>query len=158
MEHAGWQRAADAYADGFGGLTTQCVDRLLDVVGVRAGTRLLDVATGPGYVAAMAAARGAAAIGLDLSEAMVARATVLAPLAQFRQGSAEALPFEDGRFDAVVINFGLFHFSDPDRALAEALRVLCPGGRFAFTASAKPDRAKAYEVILGSIAEHGEPV
>ena len=62
FEHAGGERAAEYYADVFGGVTTQMAAPLLDAVGADAGTRLLDVATGPGFVAAAAAARGAAAV------------------------------------------------------------------------------------------------
>ena len=155
FEHRGWQRAADAYADAWGSLTTQGIPRVLDAVGAGRGTRILDVASGPGYVAAAAAERGADVVGLDFSSAMVERAGADFPAVDFRQGSAEDLPFAAGSFDAVVINFGLFHFAHPDVALAEAFRVLRPGGRVAFTAWAKPDRALMFGIVLGAIAKHG---
>ena len=155
FEHDGWQGAADAYADAFGSLTTQCIEPLLDVLGTKAGTRLLDVACGPGYVAAAAAARGAVATGVDFSAAMVESAAASYPGIAFRQGSAEELPFPDASFDAVAISFGLFHFSHPDRALAEAHRVLKPSGRVAFTAWAPPESSAGFGIVLGAIARHG---
>ena len=48
FERSGWQRAADRYGDAFGGLTSQTVPAMLHAVGVKPGTRLLDVASGPG--------------------------------------------------------------------------------------------------------------
>ena len=155
FEHEGWQRTATAYADAFGQLTTQCIPRLLDSVGVARGTRLLDVASGPGYAAAAAAGRGATAVGVDFASEMVASAAAAFPHVEYRQGSADSLPFDDRSFDAVVINFGLFHFEHPDRALAEAMRVLRPGGKVAFTAWAKPERALMYSIVLGAISAHG---
>ncbi|TMH41607.1 MAG: SAM-dependent methyltransferase, partial [Betaproteobacteria bacterium] len=59
LEHAGWQSAARHYDEAFGSLTRQAVDPLLDSAEVRPGVRTLDVASGPGYAAAAAAARGA---------------------------------------------------------------------------------------------------
>ena len=57
FEHAGWQSASREYDDAFGRLTCQVIGPLLDAVGVGKGMRVLDVASGPGYVAAEAAAR-----------------------------------------------------------------------------------------------------
>ena len=57
FEQAGWQKAAEHYPRTFGTLTAQATGPLLEAVGVRAGMRLLDVACGPGYMAAAAAAR-----------------------------------------------------------------------------------------------------
>ena len=73
-EHAAWQDGAAAYDHFWGDLSLQAIGPLLDAVGARKGARLLDVATGPGYAAAIAALRGADAIGVDYSAAMVAEA------------------------------------------------------------------------------------
>ena len=72
----------------------------MDAVGLRQGVRLLDIATGPGYVAAAAAARGARAVGLDFAAPMVAHARTMNPAVEFQEGGAEALPFPDHSFDA----------------------------------------------------------
>jgi 2-polyprenyl-3-methyl-5-hydroxy-6-metoxy-1,4-benzoquinol methylase len=63
FEHAGWEKLPGRYHDAFGSLTTQTIEPLLDAAGARKGIRLLDVASGPGYVAAAAAARGASVTG-----------------------------------------------------------------------------------------------
>ena len=65
---------AAQYASGFELLTTQCVPALLDAVGCESGTRLLDVATGPGHVLLSALERGALCAGIDFSSSMLALA------------------------------------------------------------------------------------
>lgn len=156
FEHGAWQNVVKPYDDFFGGLTTQCIEPLLDAVGATKGTRLLDVATGPGYVAAAAAHRGAEAVGLDFSAAMVAEAATRHRNIEFREGDAEDLPFADSSFDAVVISFGMLHFPDPDRALKEARRVLRRGGRIGFTVWAGPDRALGFGLVVNAIRAHGK--
>lgn len=155
FEHAGWERAAQHYADAFGGLTRQTAAPLLDAAGVRDGVRLLDVACGPGFVAGAAASRGADVVGLDFSPAMIAQAQRAHPAVTFREGDAHALPFDPASFDAVVMNFGLLHLARPDTAIAEARRVLRPGGRYAFTIWAAPDRAVGFGMVLNAVETHG---
>jgi ubiquinone/menaquinone biosynthesis C-methylase UbiE len=75
FEQAGWQQAAARYAETGSGLTAQFLAPLLDAAGVRPGLGVLDVATGPGHGAGVAAARGAAAVGVDFSRNMLAQAT-----------------------------------------------------------------------------------
>lgn len=155
FEHAGWERATTHYGDAFGGLTQQTIAPLLDAALVTHGTRVLDVASGPGYVAAAAAKRGATVVGLDFSAAMVADAERRYPALTFREGDADALPFEADRFDAVVMNFGLLHLARPDTAITEAHRVLRAGGRFAFTVWAEPVRAVGFGIILKAVEKFG---
>jgi SAM-dependent methyltransferase len=157
FERAGWQGAARRYDDAFGSLTRQAVDPLLDAAQVRAGARVLDVASGPGYAAAAAAQRGAQVTALDFSSAMVEMARSQNPEIEFREGDAGALPFADGSFDAVVMNFGMLHLAQPERAVSEALRVLRPSGRYAFTVWAKPEEAVGFGVILEAVRKHGNP-
>lgn len=155
FEHAGWEKLPARYHDAFGALTTQTIEPLLAAVGAGKGVRLLDVASGPGYVAASAAERGASVTGLDFAAAMVAEAKRRYPHIDFREGDAEALPFQDNSFDAVTMNFGMLHLGQPDKAMREAQRVLRPGGRFAFTVWAKPDEARGFGIVLGAIEKHG---
>jgi len=155
FEQAGWERAARFYVDAFGPLTIQTAPALLDAVGAGRGTRILDVACGPGFIAAAAAERGAVVTGLDFASAMVDEATRRHPGIAFRQGDAEALPFEDESFDALTMNFGMLHLARPDTAIAEALRVLRPGGRYGFTVWAGPDRAAGFGMALRAIERHG---
>lgn len=155
FERTGWERAAEFYGDAFGALTAQTAPALLDAVAAGAGTRLLDVATGPGFIAAAAAQRGSTVTGLDFARAMVDEARRRHPTIAFRDGDAEALPFADGSFDAVVMNFGMLHLARPDAAIAEAHRVLRPGGRYAFTVWAAPERAVGFGMTLRAIEAHG---
>src|SRR5204862_6545516 len=151
FERAGWERAAEFYGDAFGVVTVQTGVALLDACGVRSGSRVLDIACGPGFVAAAAAARGADVTGLDFSAAMIAEARQRHPSIAFRDGDAESLPFDAASFDAVVMNFGLLHLARPDTALREARRVLRPGGRYALTVWAPPDRAVGFGMVLKAI-------
>ncbi len=151
FEAAGWETQAAGYADFFGQITTRLVDPLLDAAEIRAGERVLDVATGPGYVAAEAAERGAVTIGLDNAEAMLSRARRRLPQIEFRRGSVEALPFPDGSFDAVVGNFILLHLGRPEQAAAEFVRVLAPGGRVALTVWDVPEKARLLGVLVDAV-------
>lgn len=155
FEHRGWQRAVSQYHDSWASLTSQVIEPLLDVVGIAHGTRVLDVASGPGYVAAAAKQRGADVVGVDFSSAMVHKARQLYPAIDFEEGDAEELPFPDKSFDAVITNFGMLHFGRPERALAEAYRVLRSPGRVGFTVWAQPEHAKGFGVVLGAIEKHG---
>jgi SAM-dependent methyltransferase len=132
FERAGWERAALRYEE-YWTDTVLFVEPLLDAAVVRAGSRLLDVACGPGFVSEAAAARGAQPVGMDIANAMVERARMRCPDLTFVVGDALRLPFPDASFDAVTMNFGILHVSQPERALAEAHRVPAPGGRLAFT-------------------------
>ena len=156
FELAGWEANVSEYDAAFARVTSQAIAPLLDAVVLHKGMRLLDVATGPGYVAAVAAAQGARVTGVDFSAPMVARARSVNPAVDFQEGDAEALAFPDGSFDAVVMNFGMLHLARPERAMTEAARVLKPAGRYAFTVWAKPDEAVGFGVILNAIQSHGK--
>lgn len=156
FEQSGWQRAAGGYHDFFGELTRQTVAPLLDAVGAATGTRLLDVASGPGYAAGAAAERGAEVIGVDFSSEQVTAARRHYPQARFQEGDAEALDFGDQSFDAVVSNFGILHFPEPEHAMAEAHRVLRGGGQFGFTVWSMPGNAIGLGIILAAIQAHGD--
>jgi len=156
IEKAGWGPATAAYSGGFGALTAQAVGPLLDALKAGPGIRLLDVASGPGWVAAAAADRGATVVGVDTSTEMLAEARGHNPALEFREGSAEELPFGPNEFDAVAMNFGLLHFGRPEQALREIYRVLRPNGRVGLTVWAAPDKAVGFEIILEAIRTHGQ--
>ena len=127
--------AAEIYEEFFiPALFEAWASRVADAAGIREGQRILDVACGTGILARAAAERAGASgsvVGLDVNEGMLAVAARKAPQVEWRQGAAEALPFEDASFDAVVSQFGLMFFEDRTRALREMFRVLRPGGRLA---------------------------
>lgn len=133
FEAAGWDDKAAPYLDFWGPITARTFEPLLDAAGVGRGTRLLDVGCGPGELAAAAAARGAVPTGIDVAPAMVDLAQKRHPDLEFRQASAEELPFDDAAFDAVAANFVLLHLGRPETALAEWVRVLAPSHRLALS-------------------------
>jgi SAM-dependent methyltransferase len=155
FEAAGWERQVQGYEEFFVPITGRLADPLLDAARVGPGTVTLDVASGPGHIAAAAARRGASVTGVDVAEGMLARAREAHPEVRFLHGDAEALPFDDASFDAVVAGFVLLHLGRPERAAAEFARVLRPGGRVALAMWDFPDRARFIGVLLEATAEVG---
>jgi ubiquinone/menaquinone biosynthesis C-methylase UbiE len=155
FERAGWADRASAYDRLVGRIAAQVVDDLLDAGGVVTGSRVLDLACGPGYAAAQALGRGAVPSGVDLSPAMVELALTRHPDIDFRVADAAQLPFPAGAFDAVVAGFLLHHLADPAAVLIECGRVLRPGGRLAVTVWDRPERARFVGVLLDAITEAG---
>lgn len=102
-------------------------------------TALLDAGCGAGMFCEMAAEKGVNATGLDVSSGMIGLARQRAPRAVFFEAEMEAVPFVDASFDAVTMLNSLHHAGDPQRVLAEARRVLRPGGRLAVAAWARPE-------------------
>jgi ubiquinone/menaquinone biosynthesis C-methylase UbiE len=157
FEHGRWQRVAAAYESTFAGATRPFIDALLDAAGVGRDVRMLDIACGPGIVTSHARMRGAVATGLDFSPAMLAVARAREAAIRFDEGDAEALPYADHVFDAVVSNFGIHHVPRPALALGEAHRVLCSGGRVAFSIWADPGQNIGWRLLFDAISRHGDP-
>ena len=130
-QRQGWKHFAPLEA-----LTTPAAARLVKFANVQAGQNVLDVGCGTGVVAITAARIGARALGVDLTPELLERARDNARLANveidFREGDAEALPFDDAAFDVVLSQFGHMFAPRPNVAIAEMLRVLKPGGTIAF--------------------------
>ena len=102
-----------------------------EAAGAGPGQRSLDVACGTGVLAREMHRRttpGGRAAGLDCNAGMLAVARRTEPAVDWQEGKAEALPYEDRQFDAVVSQFGLMYFEDRIAALREMRRVLRSGG------------------------------
>jgi SAM-dependent methyltransferase len=114
-------------------------EALLRALGPLDGVELLDVATGTGNLALLAAQAGAAhVVGVDLTPELLAVARERADEAgldqvDFVEGDAEALEFEEDRFDVVTSTFGVIFAPRPPVAAGELARVLTPGGRLGLT-------------------------
>ena len=109
-----------------------CAEALVGVTGVGAGERVVDVATGTGIAARLAAeATGpdGSVTGVDINPGMLAVARSIAPGIDWREGPADALPVADASADVVICNLGLMFFPDKPAALREMHRVLTSGGR-----------------------------
>jgi SAM-dependent methyltransferase len=131
------------------------VERLAELAGAGPGVRLLDLATGTGTVARVAARRGAYVVGVDVSEPMVGVGRELAPEIEFRFADAHALPFGDGEFDVVVCGLALSHFQEPLNALGEASRVLRDGGRFVASTWGTGGGTPSSGIVVELLRRHG---
>ncbi|WP_394836444.1 class I SAM-dependent methyltransferase [Pendulispora rubella] len=111
--------------------------QLVRFAGIADGTSVLDVGCGTGVVALTAARVGARVTGLDLTPELLQHAKENARTMRvdidWHEGDVEALPFDDGRFEIVVSQFGHMFAPRPNVALREMLRVLRPGGVIAFS-------------------------
>ena len=139
VQRYGWDRAAVAYEAGWRDQLEPARSLMLEMVALRPGERVLDVACGTGLISfRMAEAVGArgAVVGTDISGEMVEAARRVAAErdianARFERADAEALPYAVASFDAAVCGLGLMYVPDPVKALGEMRRVLRPGGRAA---------------------------
>jgi len=125
------------------------------------GDAVLDVACGTGNFTrgfAPTVGAGGLAVGIDVSETMLARAVSdtrsagLADRTAYVRGNAQEMPFVDGVFDAVCCFAALHLFADPDRALDRMTEVLAPGGRIAIFTSARGRTAplRTWESVAGA--------
>lgn len=106
---------------------------------------ILDVATGTGDFALQTLAlRPSQVVGVDISEGMLEvgrkkmKARAVDQVIELRTGDSENLPFEENKFDAVIVAFGVRNFENLDKGLSEMLRVLRPGGRLVVLEFSKP--------------------
>ncbi len=113
-------------------------DNIVARVGVKEGERVLDVACGTGNAAIPAAAEGGIVTGVDITPELLEDAKRNAEKygveAEWIEGDAQDLPFEDSTFDVVISTFGCMFAPDHAKTAAEIVRVLKPGGRFGIVA------------------------
>src|SRR5262245_59807968 len=156
LEQSGWTEKASAYDSHFASITDQAIVPLLNAVGDITGRKVLDICCGTGNLAAQAAARGGRVTGIDFAPTMVEIARSKIPKVEFQIGDAEALAFLAGIFDAALCAFGLWHFSEPDKALAEAARVLKMDGVYAYTTWLPPQQGwDMFDLVVKAIQTHG---
>src|SRR6058998_1467007 len=132
FEHAGWERVADKYDSMWSSLTQQFIPHLVSAAEVSSGMSVVDVACGPGYVSAAAKQLGAVSTGIDFSKKMIGIAKQTFPGISF------------------------LHVSRPEKACAEACRVLKSGGRLGFTVWAGPEKNPGAKIVNDAIEAHAD--
>lgn len=135
MESSGWNESAVAWIAEMGELGDFGRRFVLDQpmlervrLRARASSSVLDVGCGEGRFCRMLQPLGLRTVGIDPTEALVARAIALDPVSDYRVGMAERLDFEDQCFDQVVSYLSLIDIAQLGPALTEMVRVLRPGG------------------------------
>jgi SAM-dependent methyltransferase len=153
-----YDAGAGAYDRLTGRWSRMYVDHVLDAAGVRAGSQVLDVATGTGDAAIAAAdlvGTTGRVVAVDVSAPMLreARAKAGARRIEFAVADAQRLPYSDGSFDAIVCLFGLMFVPDPVAMLVGVRRALRPGGRVVATSWATPTQAPFAGLVAQALAE-----
>lgn len=150
-----FRRQAEAYSTMKVVTDPRVLESMVELSGVTAQARVLDVASGPGYVAMAFAPKCRAVVGIDATDRLVARARAEAARrgianVTFMLGNVERMPFGAGEFDLAACRFAFHHFAHPRAVLAEMARVLRPGARMVIvdmTASDDPARADYHNRI-----------
>jgi ubiquinone/menaquinone biosynthesis C-methylase UbiE len=129
-QHGAWSSGDYAVV----GTTLQIVgEQLCEALDLRAGSKVLDVAAGNGNATLAAARRWCEVVSTDYVPSLLARGQARAAAdgltVTFREADAEALPFDDAAFDAVVSTFGVMFTPNQDKAAGELLRVCRRGGK-----------------------------
>jgi SAM-dependent methyltransferase len=133
-----WGARAAEWAELTAPISAPAWEAVADATRIGEGTPVLDIGCGSGEFCRLAAARGAAISGIDAAEGMIAIARRQAPGADLRVGPMEILPWDDDNFD-IVTGFNSFQFAaDMVAALAEAKRVVRPGGQVAICNWSRP--------------------
>src|SRR5258706_5026603 len=146
-----FDRIAPSYDSWAGGQHERVAARLVDVAAPQKGEQVLDVGTGTGLVAHLVAPRVSpgSVIGIDLSDNMLALArSKKSKNVQFLGMAAERLVFKPNTFDLVTMGEALAYLADPTDALAEANRVLRPGGRLAGSCQRRSLSTRAQDLFF----------
>lgn len=136
-----WDLVADGYAEEVVPWGEHFAGIALDLANLSGPAHIIDVATGPGTLALLAARRGLTVSALDFSKAMIAALRRRADeaglhIADVRIGDGQALPWDDASFDAAFSMAGLIFFPDRHAGFRELRRVLRPGGRAVVSSNA----------------------
>ena len=155
VQRYGWDLAVQDYDRYFVPLLRHCSERCVALADLRPGERVLDVATGTGVAAFLAAERVGSegeVVATDISQKMVDAVRAEAERQgisnmRFQRMDAEELDFPEGSFDAVLCVLGLMYPADPQRAIEQTYRVLRPGGRAAVAVWGRRDRCGWAEIF-----------
>jgi len=132
-------------------------EQLCESADLRAGSRVLDVATGHGNAALAAARRDCAVVGVDTAPSLLDRARLRAEAegvrVAFQEGDAQRMPFEDASFDAVLSTFGVQFAPDPEAAAGELLRVCRSGGIIALANWSPGEFARAFGAAIAGYVQ-----
>jgi demethylmenaquinone methyltransferase/2-methoxy-6-polyprenyl-1,4-benzoquinol methylase len=126
--------------------------RLVKLAEPKSSERALDLCCGTGDIAFALAEAGTEVVGVDFSEAMLARAKFKVRNSsnpRFMRGDAQAVPFPDNQFDIVTVGYGLRNLTSWENGLEEMFRVARPGGRLLILEFAKPDNALWRSLYFG---------
>ncbi len=164
-EHDNWASAAEGWRRRDALLTegaAPVTERMLELSGIKAGSRLLDIASGtgePSISAAKIVGSSGQVMGTDLVEEMliVAREKVVREgleNIEYHCRDAEALEFDMALFDAVTIRWGLMFMPDPLACLTAAYKALKPAGRIVLACWAAPEKNPFVGVMMQALSEY----
>lgn len=151
-----WSAVADDWGRYWGTFARPAWEPLVRTAGIGTGTRVLDVGCGSGELLEHLQDLDARAVGVDPARRMVELARARAVGADVRRGDFEQLPFDDGVFDALLAVNTFQLAEDQERALAEAARVLAPGGTVGLAGWAEAARNDLDAINSALAAADGE--
>jgi ubiquinone/menaquinone biosynthesis C-methylase UbiE len=153
-----WDAIASEYEKAFEGLSSQYAVDVLNLLDLKPGDRVIDVAAGTGTFSFLAARAGAKVLATDFAQGMVGRIRERIAAGGLSNISAEvmdgqALEVPDASFDASVSVLGLIFFPDIPKGIEELRRVLRPGGRAAIVCWNDPGNLQLMTLVLRSIRQ-----
>jgi ubiquinone/menaquinone biosynthesis C-methylase UbiE len=152
-----WDCVADGYEASAKPIFSEFAAAAMDLVGIRPGQSVADIACGPGTLTILLSQRGADVSAIDFSTRMLhilERNMALANLdgVSVQHGDGQALPFRDGQFDATFSLFGLMFFPDREKGYSEMFRTLRDGGTACVSSWAQLSLCPLFDVMAQTIA------